>query len=102
MTLTDYLRQKKAWSDVQTLTGDPYPEARLLSNVLFGLDASYLPIVLQIEARSSTFGQELQELLLSFDSNVERINNINEAPKFVAIPITNLANKVEYPSRVVE
>lgn len=48
MTMTNYLRQKKVWCDVLTLAGDPYPKAHLISNVLFGLDASYLPIVLQI------------------------------------------------------
>lgn len=44
-SMVDYLRQKKAWSDVLTLAWDPYTEAHLISNVLSGLDASYLPIV---------------------------------------------------------
>uniref|UniRef100_A0A803PCU5 Reverse transcriptase Ty1/copia-type domain-containing protein n=1 Tax=Cannabis sativa TaxID=3483 RepID=A0A803PCU5_CANSA len=33
--MSEYLRQKKNWSDMLALAGDPYPEAHLVANVLF-------------------------------------------------------------------
>ncbi|KAM6545892.1 hypothetical protein CsatB_026628 [Cannabis sativa] len=71
--MIEYLRQKKSWADSLALAGEPYPEAQLVTNVLSGLDINYLTIVLQIEARTKTSWQELQELLLSFESKVERL-----------------------------
>ncbi|XP_062101887.1 uncharacterized protein LOC133808894 [Humulus lupulus] len=77
----EYLRQKKNWSDILALAGDPYPEAHLVANVLSGLDAEYLSIVVQIEARPSTTWQELQDILLSFDSKIERLQTLTISNK---------------------
>ena len=52
--MADYLRQKRQWADVLALASEPYPEKLLVSNVLSCLDMEYLPIVLQVEVRSST------------------------------------------------
>uniref|UniRef100_A0A803QD97 Retrovirus-related Pol polyprotein from transposon TNT 1-94-like beta-barrel domain-containing protein n=1 Tax=Cannabis sativa TaxID=3483 RepID=A0A803QD97_CANSA len=95
MSMVDYLKQKKQWSDVLTLAGDPYPESLLVSNVLSGLDIEYLPIVLQIEAREKTTWQMLQDLLLSFDSKLDRLSSLSENSKHSnnASPTANLANK---------
>uniref|UniRef100_A0A803PB09 Cyclin C-terminal domain-containing protein n=1 Tax=Cannabis sativa TaxID=3483 RepID=A0A803PB09_CANSA len=41
--------QAHPWADSLALTGEPHPERHLVSNVLFGLYISYLPVVLQIE-----------------------------------------------------
>uniref|UniRef100_A0A803NN97 Retrotransposon Copia-like N-terminal domain-containing protein n=1 Tax=Cannabis sativa TaxID=3483 RepID=A0A803NN97_CANSA len=57
--MTEYLRQKKNWADMLAIAGDPYPEAHLVVNMLSGLDAEYLSIVVQIEARAKTTWQEL-------------------------------------------
>ncbi|KAM6597528.1 hypothetical protein CsatA_008052 [Cannabis sativa] len=98
-TMVEYLRQKKAWADSLALAGDPYPENHLIANVLSGLDANYLPIVLQIEARISTSWQQLQELLLSFDSKIERLQNLNGVPKTTAAPTANLADRTPHGGR---
>ncbi|XP_062104513.1 uncharacterized protein LOC133815719 [Humulus lupulus] len=76
LSMTEYLRQKKNWADTLALAGDPYPEAHLVANVLSGLDAEYISIVVQIEARSKTTWQELQDILLSFDSKIERLQTL--------------------------
>ncbi|XP_030477943.1 uncharacterized protein LOC115694979 [Cannabis sativa] len=74
--MVEYLKQKKMWSDSLALAGDPYPEAHLISNVTSGLDAQYLAIVVQIEARTNISWQEAQEMLLSFDSKLERLHAV--------------------------
>uniref|UniRef100_A0A803QCY3 Integrase catalytic domain-containing protein n=1 Tax=Cannabis sativa TaxID=3483 RepID=A0A803QCY3_CANSA len=75
--MIEYLRQKKSWADSLALAGEPYPEAQLATNVLSRLDINYLTLVLQIKARTKTSWQELQELLLSFESKVERLGRGN-------------------------
>ncbi|KAF4391067.1 hypothetical protein F8388_024899 [Cannabis sativa] len=56
---------------------------------------TYLPIVLQIEARQSTTWQELQDLLLCFDSKVERMSSMHsiKSQNNTLSPTANLANK---------
>lgn len=71
--MEDYLKMKKSWADSLALAGEPYPESQLVSNVTSGLDIEYLPIILQIEARTSTSWQELQGILLAFDNKMERL-----------------------------
>ena len=88
--MVEYLRPKKAWADSLALAEDPYPETHLIADVLSGLDADYFPIVLQIEGRSSTSWQELQELLLSFDSKIERLQTIKSASGGRSKTTTNL------------
>uniref|UniRef100_A0A803P5A9 Integrase catalytic domain-containing protein n=1 Tax=Cannabis sativa TaxID=3483 RepID=A0A803P5A9_CANSA len=61
--------------------------------------ATYLPIVLQIEARPSITWQELQELLLSFDSKIEHLQNLNGMPKSTSQPTANLANRSQNTGR---
>uniref|UniRef100_A0A803QBQ7 GAG-pre-integrase domain-containing protein n=1 Tax=Cannabis sativa TaxID=3483 RepID=A0A803QBQ7_CANSA len=74
--MVEYLRQKKMWLDSLALARDPYPEAHLISNVTSGLDAQYLAIVVQIEARSNISWQETHDMLLSFDSKFERLHAV--------------------------
>uniref|UniRef100_A0A803NM37 Uncharacterized protein n=1 Tax=Cannabis sativa TaxID=3483 RepID=A0A803NM37_CANSA len=50
----EYLWQKKNWSNILVLAGDPYSKAHLVANMLSGLNAEYLSIVVQIEARPIT------------------------------------------------
>uniref|UniRef100_A0A803Q4P4 Integrase catalytic domain-containing protein n=1 Tax=Cannabis sativa TaxID=3483 RepID=A0A803Q4P4_CANSA len=98
--MSEYLRQKKNWSDMLALVGDPYPEAHLVANVLSRLDAEYLSIVLQIEARSNTTWQELQDLLLSFDSKIERLQNLTLNSKTTSsLPQANMAAKTNNNGR---
>uniref|UniRef100_A0A803PEH4 Integrase catalytic domain-containing protein n=1 Tax=Cannabis sativa TaxID=3483 RepID=A0A803PEH4_CANSA len=99
--MSEYLRQKKNWSNMLALAGDPYPEAHLVANVLFGLDAEYLSIVVQIEARSNTTWQELQDLLLSFDSKIERLQNLtlNSNKATSSSPQANMAAKTNNNGR---
>ena len=91
--MTEYLHQKKAWADSLALPGDPYPESQLIANVLSGLDADFLPIILLIEARTTTTWQELQDLMLSFDSKLERLHNMSLNNKFGPSLTANFANK---------
>uniref|UniRef100_A0A803QCM5 Reverse transcriptase Ty1/copia-type domain-containing protein n=1 Tax=Cannabis sativa TaxID=3483 RepID=A0A803QCM5_CANSA len=60
---------------------DLYLEKQLVSNSLSGLDIEYLPIVVQVEARPSTTWQELQDILLSCDSKVERLSALSSTNK---------------------
>uniref|UniRef100_A0A803NZ12 Integrase catalytic domain-containing protein n=1 Tax=Cannabis sativa TaxID=3483 RepID=A0A803NZ12_CANSA len=96
-TMGDYLRQKKCWADSLALAGDPYPESHLISNVLSSLGAEYLTIIVQIEARSKTTWQELQDLLLSFDSKIERMQSL-EGPKTMSPPVAHQANMATKPN----
>ncbi|KAF4376042.1 hypothetical protein G4B88_029406 [Cannabis sativa] len=93
MSMAEYLRQKRQWADVLALAGDPYPEKQLVSNILSGLDIEYLPIVLQVEARISTTWQELQDILLSFDSKLDRLTTLSGATKNLNLssPTANVA-----------
>lgn len=77
MSMADYLRQKRQWADVLALAGDPYPEALLVSNVLSGLNMEYLPIVLLVESKEKTSWQALQDILLSFDSKLDRLSALS-------------------------
>uniref|UniRef100_A0A803PAZ1 Retrovirus-related Pol polyprotein from transposon TNT 1-94-like beta-barrel domain-containing protein n=1 Tax=Cannabis sativa TaxID=3483 RepID=A0A803PAZ1_CANSA len=107
-TMADYLRQKRNWADSLALAGDPYQEAHLIANVLSGLDAEYLTIVCQLEAQAKIglTWQEMQEILLSFDSKLERLNILGATGKggnnSGAGPSAALANKQStnphYPS----
>ncbi|XP_062076240.1 uncharacterized protein LOC133780651 [Humulus lupulus] len=81
LTMSEYLRQKRQWADVLTLAGEPYPEKQLVANVLSGLDMEYISIVVLIEARPTTSWQELQDILLSFDSKMERLSAISGSQK---------------------
>ncbi|XP_060969652.1 uncharacterized protein LOC133036898 [Cannabis sativa] len=83
------------WSGLESSFGDPYPESLLVSNVLSGLDMEYLPIVLQIEAREKTTWQTLQDLLLSFDSKLDRLGSFSGNSKHGnnGSPSANLDNK---------
>lgn len=73
-TMSEYLRQKRVWADTLAMAGDPYPEKLLFGNVLSGLDAEYLSIVIPIERQKKLTWQELQSTLLSFDSRLERLS----------------------------
>ncbi|XP_062100499.1 uncharacterized protein LOC133806409 [Humulus lupulus] len=78
------------------LAGDPYPETQSVANVLSGLDVDYLPIIVLVEARQSTSWQELQDILLSYDSKMKRLNSLSGTSKILnglSSPTTNLANK---------
>ncbi|KAK0605463.1 hypothetical protein LWI29_027163 [Acer saccharum] len=86
ISMEEYLKQMKSWADVLAIAGDPYPEPLLISNVLSGLDADYMPIVVLIESRESISWQELQDTLLSYDSKLEHINSLN---KIVGAPSAN-------------
>uniref|UniRef100_A0A803PPY9 GAG-pre-integrase domain-containing protein n=1 Tax=Cannabis sativa TaxID=3483 RepID=A0A803PPY9_CANSA len=86
LSMTAYLKQKKNWADTLALAGDSYPEAHLVANVLSGLDAEYISIVVQIEARSKTTWQELQDILLSFDSKIERLQTLTSTNKMLNTP----------------
>ncbi|TXG72772.1 hypothetical protein EZV62_001351 [Acer yangbiense] len=78
ISMEEYLKQMKSWADVLAIVGDPYPEPLLISNVLSGLDADYMPIVVLIESRESISWQELQDTLLSYASKLEHINSLNK------------------------
>ncbi|TXG59671.1 hypothetical protein EZV62_014244 [Acer yangbiense] len=86
ISMEEYLKQMKSWADVLAIAGDPYPEPLLISNVLSGLDADYMPIVVLIESRESISWQELQDTLLSYDSKLEHINSLN---KIAGAPFAN-------------
>uniref|UniRef100_A0A803PM38 Integrase catalytic domain-containing protein n=1 Tax=Cannabis sativa TaxID=3483 RepID=A0A803PM38_CANSA len=100
LSMADYLRQKRQWADVLALAGEPYPENQLVSNVLSGLDIEYLPMVLLIEARGSTTWQQLQDMLLSLDSKMERLHSFSGSSKLTGVPMNpsaSLANKGPHP-----
>lgn len=94
-TMVEYLWQKKNWADILTLAGDPYLVSHLISNVLSGLGIEYISIVTQIEARPSTTWQELQDLLLSFDSKIERLQTLSSTNKAtnLVVPQANMVAK---------
>lgn len=54
--------------------GNPYPEYLVIANVLFGLNKEYMPAIVLIESRESISWQELQDILLSYDSKLEHMN----------------------------
>lgn len=94
-SMTDYLRLKRQWADVLALAGDPYPENLLVSNVLSGLDIEYLPVVLIIESREKTSWQTLQDMLLNFDSKLDKLSSISggKASNVSSSFTRNVANK---------
>uniref|UniRef100_A0A803NFL4 Uncharacterized protein n=1 Tax=Cannabis sativa TaxID=3483 RepID=A0A803NFL4_CANSA len=91
--MTEYLKQKRIWADSLALAGNPYPEKHLISNVLSGLDAEYLFIVVQIESREHTTWQKLQNILLGFDGRLERLNAFLNNNKQVNSPTANFAQR---------
>ena len=102
--MEEYLKQKKNWADSLALAGEPYPESQLISNVTSGLDIEYLPIILHIEARSSTTWQELQGILLAFENKMERlqnlsINNITHSNQQLWSLNAHLANRSNFSNR---
>ncbi|XP_062093612.1 uncharacterized protein LOC133799631 [Humulus lupulus] len=72
-SMADYLCLKRQWVDTLSLAGDPYPNSQLIVNVFSGLDMEYLFVILQVEALFYTSWPELQDLLLGFDSKMERL-----------------------------
>ncbi|KAF4370633.1 hypothetical protein G4B88_013389 [Cannabis sativa] len=84
------------WSGVPTLSYD----TQFLSKVMekFPKDTDLI-VACQKGLRPSTTWQELQELLLSFDSKIERLHNLNESSKHAAAPTANMANRYENSSR---
>jgi hypothetical protein len=79
LIMAEYLRKMKGWPDVLAIAGSPYSENLLTANILDGLDTEYMPIVVLIESLSTTNWQQLQDMLLSYESKLDRINTINGA-----------------------
>ncbi|XP_062086380.1 uncharacterized protein LOC133792489 [Humulus lupulus] len=93
--MSEYLRQMHTWADVLALARNPYPESQLITNVLNGLDSEYLSIVVQIEAHSDMSWHALQDILLSFDSRLERLHALSPPSKLLKelSPSTNVATQ---------
>ncbi|KAF4347663.1 hypothetical protein G4B88_019351 [Cannabis sativa] len=92
-SMAEYLRQKRIWADTLAIAGDPYPEKLLRGNILSGLDAEYLSIVVPLEARAELSWQELQSTLLSYDSRLERLQSLSPNSKLLNNPSAALAQK---------
>uniref|UniRef100_A0A803NLU9 Retrovirus-related Pol polyprotein from transposon TNT 1-94-like beta-barrel domain-containing protein n=1 Tax=Cannabis sativa TaxID=3483 RepID=A0A803NLU9_CANSA len=67
--MADYLKMKRMWADSLALAGEPYPERHLISNILSGLDAEYLSIVVLIESQANTTWKQLQKTWIEWSSN---------------------------------
>uniref|UniRef100_A0A803PYD1 Retrovirus-related Pol polyprotein from transposon RE1 n=1 Tax=Cannabis sativa TaxID=3483 RepID=A0A803PYD1_CANSA len=92
-SMAEYLRQKRICADTLAIVGDPYPEKLLRGNILSGLDAEYLSIVVPLEARAELSCQELQSTLLSYDSRLERLQSLSPNSKLLNNPSVALAQK---------
>lgn len=91
MKMGEYLRHMKQIAANMNIAGEPVSTKSLISNIVAGLEAEYLPITCQINARNNWTWQEFHATMLAFESQLEHLNII---PKFTdsTLPSANLVS----------
>ncbi|XP_022142770.1 uncharacterized protein LOC111012809 [Momordica charantia] len=79
LKMSDYLSTMKQLADCLTLAGEPISTSSLLSSVLTGLNAEYLQIICQINAKENISWQEVHATLITFENILIHLNNVSIA-----------------------
>lgn len=76
LNIDQYLSKVKLLASNVEVTGKAIPLPDLITQILAGLDEEYTPIVVQINSRDSISWEELQSILMTFESILDHINAI--------------------------
>ncbi|KAL5582195.1 hypothetical protein UlMin_014637 [Ulmus minor] len=100
LKIEEYLNNVKSIADNLFLAGKPVESSDLITQVLAGLDEEYTPVVVQLTSKDPFTWEELQSILMTYESRMEQLNaaRLSLAAANISQALANFANRSSSPS----